>query len=82
MDSQPLARGDGQPNTTRGLVGNVVVIVGVVVTLAPIVIKAAGITIVFMVVVAIAEDVLEAIRRRPPPNLNRCLDAAAGGKYM
>ncbi len=61
--SQPLARGDGQTNKARGLVGNLV-IVGVSVALAPIIIKAGGVTILFMITVAIAEDVVEAIRRR------------------
>jgi hypothetical protein len=42
--SQPLARGDGQTNAARGLHGNLV-IVGVLVALAPIIIEAAGITI-------------------------------------
>jgi hypothetical protein len=27
-------------------------------------------------------DAIEAVRRRPKPTLNRCLDAAAGGKYL
>jgi len=76
--SQPL----GQTNAARGLAGNVLVIVGVVVKLAPIIIEAAGVTIVFMIAVAIGDEVIEATRRRPPPNLNRCLDAAAGGPYM
>jgi hypothetical protein len=40
------------------------------------------VTILFTITLALADEVVEAIRRRPPPNLNRCLDAAAGGEYM
>ncbi|TKC98528.1 hypothetical protein [Polyangium fumosum] len=81
--SRPLARGDGQTNAARGLAGNVLVIVGVVVKLAPIIIEAAGVTILFTITLAIADEVIEAIRKyRPNPNLNRCLDAAAGGESM
>ena len=61
--SQPLARGDRQKSAARGLVGDLV-IVGVTIALAPIIIEAAGVTIVFMIGVAIAEDVVEAVRRR------------------
>jgi len=80
--SDPLARGDGQTKAARGLVGNIL-IWGIRIALAPIVIEAAGVTIMLMIVVAVGEEVIEAIRKyRPPPNLNRCLDAAAGGEYM
>lgn len=80
--SEPLARQDGQTNAARGLVGNLV-IVGLTIALAPIIIETAGVTIVFMIAVAIGAEVIEAIRKyRPNPNLNRCLDAAAGGTYM
>ncbi|MDC0741097.1 hypothetical protein [Polyangium mundeleinium] len=61
--SQPLARADRQENAARGLAGNLV-IVGVTIALAPIIIKATGVTIVFMIGIAIAEDVVEAVRRR------------------
>ncbi|MDC0741099.1 hypothetical protein [Polyangium mundeleinium] len=61
--SQPLARGDRQKNAARGLVGDLV-IVGVTIALAPLIIEAAGVTIVIMIGVAIAEDVVEAVRRR------------------
>ncbi len=73
--AKSLAQGDRQTNEgARGLAGNVVVIVGVVVTLAPIVIKAAGVTIVFVLAVAIGEEVIEAIRRRRPSKED-CIDA-------
>lgn len=30
----------------------------------------------------VSGEIAEAAKWRPNPNLNRCLDAAAGGKYM
>jgi len=79
--SDPFAQGEGQTNAARALVGNLVV-AGVRIVLAPILIEAAGVTIVLVVAIVITEEVIEAIKRRRPPNLNRCLDAAAGGPYM
>jgi hypothetical protein len=61
--SQPLARGDGQTNASRGLVGNLV-IVAVTIALADIIIEAGGVTILFTITLALAEEVVEAIRRR------------------
>ncbi|WP_136969888.1 hypothetical protein [Polyangium sorediatum] len=69
---QPLARGDRQNNAARGLAGNLV-IVGVTIALAPIIIKATGVTIVFMIGIAIAEDVVEAVRRRKSKK-DKCTD--------
>jgi len=80
--SEPLARQDGQTNVARGLIGDFL-IMGMSIVLAPIIIEAAGVTILFTITLVLTEEVIEAIRKyRPPPNLNRCLDAAAGGKYM
>lgn len=64
---QPLLyeeREDGQTNAARASVGNLVMVMGVAVALAPIIIKAAGITIIFAITLEIAEEVVEAIRRR------------------
>ena len=63
-----------------------VVVVVVVVELTEIVFEAAAYTFLFAASVEVVKkagpDIIDAARRRPKPNLNRCLDAAAGGTYL
>ncbi|TKC98531.1 hypothetical protein [Polyangium fumosum] len=77
--SEASAPANGQTTAERGLVGNAAALVLVVVALADLAIEVGPYVIV---VVAASLEIAEVARRRPPPNLNRCLDAAAGGKYM
>ncbi|HVK66189.1 MAG TPA: hypothetical protein VM694_17015 [Polyangium sp.] len=71
----------GQTAAERGLVGHPGALVIVAVALADLIIEAAPIVVVIAASVEIGKsDIAEAARkRRPKPNLNRCLDAAAGG---
>jgi len=83
--SESPASTNGQAAAERGLVGNPAVIVAVAIALADLVIEAAPIVVVIAASVEIGknEDLMEAARRRrPKPNLNRCLDAAAAGGMM
>ncbi|MDI1429212.1 hypothetical protein [Polyangium sorediatum] len=74
------APANGQTLAERGLVGHPGVLVAVAVALADLIIEAAPIVVVIAASVEIGKgDIAEAARKRPKPNLNRCLDAAAGG---
>jgi hypothetical protein len=74
---------DAVETMNRSLVASPVVVVVVVVELTEIVFEAAAYTFLFAVSVEVVKkagpDIVDAARRRPRPNLNRCLDAAAGG---
>ncbi|MDI1447606.1 hypothetical protein [Polyangium sp. 6x1] len=76
------APANGQTPAERGLVGHPAVLVAVAVALADLIIEAAPIVVVIAASVEIGKsDIAETAPRRRKPNLNRCLDAAAGGKY-
>ncbi|MDI1428320.1 hypothetical protein [Polyangium sorediatum] len=82
--SETSAPANGQAPAERGLVGHPA-LVAVAVALADLIIEAAPIVVVIAASVEIGkhEDLMEAARRRrPKPNLNRCLDAAAAGGMM
>jgi len=64
--SQPIAQGNGQTKGARGVVGNVIIL-GMAIALGDIIINAGGITVIIAISLAMAEDVVEAIRRRPRP---------------
>ena len=74
----------GQTTAERWLVGHPGALVIVAVALADLIIEAAPIVVVIAASVEIGKsDIAEAARkRRPKPNLNRCLDAAAGGGVL
>ncbi|MDC3954902.1 hypothetical protein [Polyangium jinanense] len=74
------APANGQTPAERGLAGHPAVLVVVAVALADLVIEVGPILIVVAASVEIGKgDIAEVARKRPKPNLNRCLDAAAGG---
>ncbi|MDC3960029.1 hypothetical protein [Polyangium jinanense] len=75
---------NGQAAAERGLVGHPGVLVAVGIALADLVIEAGpAIIIVIAASVEIGKsEIAEAARKRPKPNLNRCLDAAAGGGVL
>ncbi|MDI1477373.1 hypothetical protein [Polyangium sp. y55x31] len=77
--SESPAPGDDPTPAERGLVGNPAVIVAVAVALADLIIEAGPIVVVMAASLEVSKDVAEVARKRPKPNLNRCLDAAAGG---
>jgi len=79
--SESPAPANGQTSAERGLVGHPGALVIVAIALADLVIEAAPIVVVIAASVEIGKsEIAEAARkRRPKPNLNRCLDAAAGG---
>lgn len=82
--SEPLARRDGPTNAARSSVGNVVVIMGVVVTLAPIIIKTTEVTIILAIALTLTGEVVEAIRRRKTKKdecterYEECIDSDVG----
>jgi hypothetical protein len=70
---------------SRGMVG-IIQAAAAPIAMLPIVLVAAGVTIVLGVTIYVATggtDVIDAARRRQPkPTLNRCLHAAAGGGVL
>jgi hypothetical protein len=78
---KPLDSANGRTMQERALVGNTLLVI-VAIALSDMVINAGGVTIVFGISVAIVADIVDAARRRPKPNLNRCLDAAADGRVL
>ncbi|MDC0748887.1 hypothetical protein [Polyangium mundeleinium] len=78
--SESPASTHGQTAAERGLVGHPGALVVVALALADLIIEAAPIVVVIAASVEIGKsEIAETARRRPKPNLNRCLDAAAGG---
>ncbi|MRG93879.1 hypothetical protein [Polyangium spumosum] len=78
------APANGQTAAERALVGNAAAFVLVVVALAEIVIDAAPVAVAIAAAVEATGEIAEVARKpkQPPPNLNRCLDAAAAGGVM
>ncbi|MDI3282656.1 hypothetical protein [Polyangium sp. 15x6] len=76
------APANGQTAAERGLVGHPGALVVVAVALADLVIEAGPILIVMAASLEVSKDAAEMARKRPKPNLNRCLDAAAGGGVL
>ncbi|MDC0741757.1 hypothetical protein [Polyangium mundeleinium] len=73
----------GQTAAERGLVGNPGVLVAVAIALADLIIEAGPIVVVVAASVEIGKsEIAEAARKRPKPNLNNCLDAAAAGGVL
>lgn len=73
---------NGQAAAERGLVGHPGALVLVAIALADLIIEVGPTIVVLAASVELSGEVAEAAKWRPNPNLNRCLDAAAGGEYM
>jgi len=69
---------NGQTAAERGLVGHPAALVAVAVALAELVIEVGPTVIAIAAAVEISGEIAE-VARKPKPNKNRCLDAAAGG---
>ncbi|TKD04450.1 hypothetical protein [Polyangium fumosum] len=81
--SASAASTHGQTPAERGLVGHPGALVFVAIALADLIIEAAPIIVVIAASVEIGKsDIAEAARKRPKPNLNSCLDAAAAGGVL